>query len=109
MDSFQALQNTPVSGSLPGAPPQILGNLVRSTTTARPATISHFNSQPMINVYAAVDGRDLGGVSDEVATRVKELEKDLPRGSHMAIRGQVQTMKSSFTGLAFLVICATIL
>src|SRR4029077_8978046 len=78
MDSFQALQNTPISGTVPGAAPQILGNLVHTTTTARPATISHFNAQPMINVYAAVDGRDLGGVSDEVAKQVKEIEKDLP-------------------------------
>src|SRR3984893_840610 len=111
MDSFQALQNTPVSGSLPNAAPQILGNLVRSTTTARPATVSHFNSQPMINVYAAVDGRDLGGVSDEVAKRVKEIEdgKDLPRGTHMVIRGQVQTMKSSFTGLGFGLVGAIVL
>jgi multidrug efflux pump subunit AcrB len=109
MDSFQALQNTPVSGSLPNAPPQILGNLVRTTTTARAATISHFNAQPMINVYAAVDGRDLGGVSDDVAKRVKEIEKDLPRGSHIVIRGQVQTMKSSFTGLGFGLIGAIVL
>src|SRR5205085_381838 len=99
VDSFQALQNTPVSSSASGAAPQILGNLVRSSTTARPATVSHYNAQPMINVYAAVNGRDLGGVSDDVALRVKEIEKDLPRGSHMIIRGQVQTMKSSFTGL----------
>jgi len=63
MDSFQSLQNTPVSGSVPGTRPQILANLVRTSTTARPATVSHFNSQPMINVYAAVEGRDLGGVS----------------------------------------------
>jgi CzcA family heavy metal efflux pump len=109
MDSFQALQNTPVSGSVAGAPPQILGNLVRATTTARPATVSHFNSQPMINVYAAVDGRDLGGVSDEVAKRVKGIEKDLPRGSHVVIRGQVQTMKSSFTGLGFGLVGAIVL
>src|ERR1700732_4299885 len=109
VDSFQALQNIPVSGSLPTATPQILGNLVRSSTTARPATISHYNSQPMINVYAAVDGRDLGGVSDEVAQRVKEMEKDLPRGSHMVIRGQVQTMKSSFTGLGFGLVGAIVL
>src|SRR5712664_2904087 len=109
VDSFQALQNIPVSGTQPGAMPQILGNLVRSTTTARPATISHFNSQPMINVYAAVDGRDLGGVSDEVAMRVKELEKELPRGTHMVIRGQVQTMKSSFTGLGFGLVGAIVL
>src|ERR1700719_2802804 len=109
VDSFQALQNIPVSGSVPGAAPQILGNLMRSQTTARAATISHFNAQPMINVYAAVNGRDLGGVSDEVAKRVVELEKDLPRGSHMVIRGQVQTMKSSFTGLGFGLIGAIVL
>jgi multidrug efflux pump subunit AcrB len=109
MDTFQQLQNTPVSGTGPGVPPQILGNLVQASTTARPAVVSHYNVQPMINVYAAVDGRDLGAVSDEVAKRVKELGKELPRGSHMVIRGQVQTMKSSFTGLGFGVVGAIVL
>jgi CzcA family heavy metal efflux pump len=110
VDSFQALQNIPVSTAGQGSTnPQILGNLVRSTTTARPANISHYNAQPMINVYAAVDRRDLGGVSDDVAQRVKALEKELPRGSHMVIRGQVQTMKSSFTGLGFGLVGAIVL
>ena len=109
MDTFQELQNTPVSGTGPSVPPQILGNLVQASTTARPAVVSHYNVQPMINVYAAVDGRDLGAVSDEVAKRVKELGKDLPRGSHIVIRGQVQTMKSSFTGLGFGVVGAIVL
>jgi multidrug efflux pump subunit AcrB len=63
----------------------------------------------MINVYAAVDGRDLGAVSDEVAKRVKDIEKELPRGSHVVIRGQVQTMKSSFTGLGFGLVGAIVL
>ena len=49
-----------------GAPAQILGNLVDTSTVARPASISHYNVQPMINVYAAVDGRDLGSVANEV-------------------------------------------
>ncbi len=109
VDSFQALQNTPISGSSPGAQPQILGNLVQTTTTARPAEISHYNVQPMINVYAAVDGRDLGGVADEVERRVQGIEKELPRGSHIVIRGQVQTMKGSFTGLGFGLIGAIVL
>ncbi len=109
LDSFQALQNTPISGSYPGAQPQILGNLVQTTTTARPAEISHYNVQPMINVYAAVDGRDLGGVADEVERRVQGIEKELPRGSHIVIRGQVQTMKGSFTGLGFGLIGAIVL
>ena len=109
VDSYQALQNTPISGSMPGSRPQILGNLVTTSTTARPAEISHYTTQPMINVYASVDGRDLGGVSDQVEQDVHAIEKDLPKGSHIVIRGQVQTMKSSFTGLGFGLIGAIVL
>jgi multidrug efflux pump subunit AcrB len=109
IDSFQALQNTPVNGSLAGSTPQILANLVTTSTTARPASISHFNSQPMINVYASVDGRDLGAVSEEVFKQVGALEKDLPRGSHIVVRGQVQTMRNSFIGLGVGLIGAIVL
>jgi multidrug efflux pump subunit AcrB len=109
VDSYQALQNTPISGSVAGSRPQILGNLVTTSTTARPAEISHYTTQPMINIYAAVDGRDLGGVADEVEKRVQAIEKDLPKGSHIVIRGQVQTMKSSFTGLGFGLLGAIVL
>ena len=109
VDTFQALQNTPVNGSIPGATPQILGNLVTTSTTSRPASISHFNSQPMINVYASVDGRDLGSVSEEVFKQVKSVEHDLPRGSHIVVRGQVQTMRNSFIGLGLGLIGAIVL
>ncbi len=79
---------------MPGAQPQILGNLVTMTNVARPASISHYNVQPMINIYASVDGRDLGGVSDDVDEAWRaQTEKGLPRGSHIVIRGQVETMK----------------
>src|SRR6195256_1662891 len=108
-DSYQALHNTPISGSMPGSRPQILGNLVTTSTTARPAEISHYTTQPMINVYASVDGRDLGGVADQVEKDVHAIEKDLPKGSHIAIRGQVQTMKSSFAGLGFGLLGAIVL
>jgi CzcA family heavy metal efflux pump len=109
MDNYQELQNTPVTSGTPGSPSQILGNLVTTSTISRPAVVSHFNSQPMINVYAAVYGRDLGAVSDEVAKRVQEIQSQLPRGSQTVIRGQVQTMKSSFTGLGFGLIGAIVL
>jgi CzcA family heavy metal efflux pump len=109
VDTYQALQNTPVGGSGPNLKPQILGNLVTTSTIARPAVVSHYNVQPMINVYASVDGRDLGGVADQVAKDVKEAEKHLPRGSHIFIRGQVQTMKSSFEGLGFGLLGAIVL
>ncbi|PYT76544.1 MAG: RND transporter [Acidobacteria bacterium] len=102
VDSMQALENTPVTGSGTPAndPPQILGNLVNISSAMRPAVVSHYDIEPLINVYASVDGRDLGAVSDEVAKRVQNIEKELPRGSHITIRGQVQTMKYSFQGLA---------
>lgn len=100
VDSYQALQNTPVTGGTRGGPPQIIGNLVNISTTARQAEISHYNVQRMINVYAAVDGRDLGSVSDEVLKMVGAVKNELPRGSHIEVRGQVQTMRSSFRGLA---------
>ncbi|MFI5183718.1 MAG: efflux RND transporter permease subunit [Vicinamibacteria bacterium] len=109
VSSLQALQNTPVTTASAGRSPQILANLVTTSTTARPANISHYNAQPMINVYASVAGRDLGAVADEVAGKVRAIERDLPRGSHMVIRGQVQTMKDSFTGLGFGLIGAIVL
>jgi multidrug efflux pump subunit AcrB len=109
VDSWQALQNTPVNGTVAGSATQIVGNLTTTTTTTRPAVVSHYNVQPMINVYAAVNGRDLGGVSDDVAKLVKDVEPQLPKGSHIVIRGQVQTMKSSFQGLAFGLVGAIVL
>ena len=82
------------------------------STTARQAEISHYNIQPQLieNVYAAtVDGRDLGGVSDEILKRVAAVKNELPRGSHIEVRGQVQTMRSSFRGLGYGLIGAIIL
>ncbi|HET9595293.1 MAG TPA: efflux RND transporter permease subunit [Anaeromyxobacteraceae bacterium] len=110
IDSLQALQNTPISGSgARGAPPQILANLTQTSSVARPASISHYNVQAMINVYASVSGRDLGSVAEEVARRVAALEKTLPRGTRVAVRGQVQTMGSSFAGLGLGLVAAILL
>jgi CzcA family heavy metal efflux pump len=109
IDNLQALNNTPVTGTQPGVTPQILGNLVTTSTVARPASISHYNVQPMINVYASVDGRDLGSVSNEVIRHAGQIEKELPRGSRLFIRGQVQTMQSSFLGLGVGLVGAIIL
>ena len=109
VDSYQALQNTPVTGSLAGAQPQIIGNLARTSTTTRPAVVSHYNVQPMINVYASVSGRDLGGVSDDLMKKLKDIEPELPKGSRMVVRGQVQTMRTSFEGLAIGLVGAILL
>jgi multidrug efflux pump subunit AcrB len=99
VDNFQALQNTPITGTGPNVPPQILANLVATSTVARPASVSHYNVQPMIDVYASVSGSDLGAVAGQTEKMVKDITKELPRGSRSFIRGQVQTMATSFTGL----------
>jgi multidrug efflux pump subunit AcrB len=109
VDTYQALLNTPITGTSPGVPSQILGNLTTTTTTSRPAVVNHYNVQRMINVYASVNGRDLGSVADEVQKIVKDAEPKLPRGSHIVIRGQVQTMKASFEGLAIGLVGAIVL
>jgi len=109
VDNFQELQNTPVTASGSTATPQILGNLVSTSTVARPASISHYNVQPMINVYAAVSGRDLGSVSTEITKLVDNIQKELPRGSRIFIRGQIATMNSSFLGLGVGLIGAIVL
>jgi len=109
IDSLQSLQNTPVNSPFPGTPAQILGNLASTTTVARPASVSHYDAQPMINVYASVSGSDLGSVSGQVIKLVNDMQKNLPKGSRTFIRGQVQTMNSSFFGLGVGLVGAIIL
>ncbi len=109
VDSLQALQNTPITNTQNSITPQILGNLVTTSTVARPASISHYDAQSMINVYASVNDRDLGSVATEVARLSKDIEKELPRGSKLIIRGQVQTMASSFYGLGIGLVGAIVL
>ena len=97
VDSMQALMNTPVgSGSVA---PQVLANLASVTPRMTPAVVSHYNVAPVVDVYASVDGRDLGGVADDIEKIVGPFRDELPRGSVMAVRGQVETMQSSFSGL----------
>jgi multidrug efflux pump subunit AcrB len=99
VDNLQALQNTPINNGVAGTRPQILANLVSLQNTVRPASVSHYNAQPMVNVYASVDGSDLGSVSDRVDKILKDLQGEVPKGSHVVVRGQVQTMRTSFVGL----------
>ena len=107
VDTFQELQNTPINS--PNVTPQILANLVSTSTVARPASVSHYNVQPMINVYASVSGTDLGTVSKQVEKLVQDVQKELPRGSRTFLRGQVQTMTTSFEGLAVGLVGAVVL
>jgi multidrug efflux pump subunit AcrB len=98
VDSLQDLENIPVTNSN-GAPPQILGNLASISRGASLAAVSHYNVQPVINIYGSVQGRDLGSVATDIDRVMNASQKDLPRGSRTFVRGQIDTMRSSFVGL----------
>jgi multidrug efflux pump subunit AcrB len=99
MTSLQDLMNTPVTGASSQTAPQVLGNLVQLTPVARPAVVNHYNVQPVIDVYASTQGRDLGGVASDIMKALKPFQDRLPRGTQLVVRGQIETMQSSFFGL----------
>jgi len=79
--------------------PQLMGNLVQVTPTVTPATVNHYNVQPVIDVFASTQDRDLGAVAADTQDVLKTFESKLPRGTHIVVRGQVATMRASFIGL----------
>ncbi len=97
MDSLQDLRNIPISGN--GAPSQILSSLASIKRGQGLGTVSHYNIAPVIDLYGSVDGTDLGSVSQAIDSIVAKERPSLPRGSRLVVRGQVDTMRSSFTGL----------
>lgn len=99
VDTLQDLENIPVTGTNPSAPPEIMASLASFNRGVGLAVSSHYNIQPVIDIYASLQGRDLGGLSQDVNRIAQESRKDLPRGSQLIIRGQVETMRSSYVGL----------
>jgi len=98
LDSLQKLENIPITGAS-GAAPTILGALASIQRGTGMALVSHYDIQPVIDIYGSVQRRDLGGVADEIKNIVDDSRRELPRGSELVTRGQVQTMKSSYSGL----------
>jgi len=106
MTSMQDLMTIPVT-SPQGT--QLLSNLVQLYPVARPATVNHYNVQPVIDVYASTQDRDLGAVAAETDKVLKTFDGQLPRGTHIVVRGQVVTMRSSFFGLGLGLVGAILL
>jgi multidrug efflux pump subunit AcrB len=98
VQSLQDLENVPVTGS-GNAAPQILASLASINRSTGTAVVSHYDIQPLIDIYGSVQGRDLGGVAREVDQIVDSAKKQAPRGTQVSIRGQIQTMRSSYIGL----------
>ncbi|HTZ75909.1 MAG TPA: efflux RND transporter permease subunit [Candidatus Aquilonibacter sp.] len=98
IDNLQDLENIPITGA-PSADPQILAGLASISRTGEMGVVSHYNIMPEIDIYGSVDGRDLGSVSRAIAPIIDSSKKGLPKGSEIAVRGQIETMNSSFIGL----------
>ncbi len=108
VQSFQDLSNIPVTGAA-NAPPSILASLATLSRGADLSVVSHYNVAPVIDIFGSVQGRDLGGVSKDIFSIINTSEKELPRGSQVIVRGQIQTMRSSFLGLLTGLIFAIVL
>ncbi|HXM59238.1 MAG TPA: efflux RND transporter permease subunit [Terriglobales bacterium] len=98
-DTLQDVENIPVTGSDPTAPPSLMASLVSMQRGTGMAVVSHYNVAPVIDIYGSVAGRDLGGVASDINKIIKATQQDLPRGSRVIVRGQVQTMRASYIGL----------
>ncbi len=126
MDSFPDLRSLPVIGGTAGGSAigtaggsaaagsgteqaQLLDNLATISRDAGPAVASQYDIQPVIDIYAAVQDRDLAGVNSDFTRILKKFESQLPRGTTIEVRGQVETMQSSFSGLEIGLIFSIIL
>jgi multidrug efflux pump subunit AcrB len=109
INTIEALNGLPIGIVGPQNTPEILGNVATIERGVAQQVVGHYNVQPVFDVYANVDGRDLGSVASAVRKIMVGFEKRLPRGSTMRLRGQVQSMDASFIGLGVGVLFAVLL
>jgi multidrug efflux pump subunit AcrB len=110
MDSLSSLNAIPINASRPGqGDVQLLANLASFKRTTGPPIISHYNIVPVIDVFGGVDGRDLGGLLNDLNPLIDQAKKELPHGSFIYVRGQAETMHSSFIGLSIGLVMAMVL
>jgi multidrug efflux pump subunit AcrB len=108
MDTMADLQSLPITSSQTGAN-QVLSALATITRTSTAAVVSHYDIAPSFDIYAAVQGRDLGAVSDDIQRILAAAAKDRPRGSIIRLLGQVTAMNTAFSGLLFGLLGAIVL
>jgi len=110
MDSLAQLNALPISaGQTNGGSAQILANLATISRVNVPPVVSHYGVMPVINIYGNVDGRDLGGVLNDMQPLIAKARLNLPRGSSIVVRGQAETMRSSYFNLALGLVGAVVL
>ncbi len=107
-----SLENIPLTGA-GSSNASLLASVGSIDRGAGTSLVSHYDIQPVIDIYGSVHGRDLGGVAAEIDRIVKDVQPDLPRGSRIIVRGQIQTMRASYvsllSGLAFAIVLVYLL
>jgi multidrug efflux pump subunit AcrB len=100
VDTMSDLVNVPLTASETNAM-QYLGGLAQIRPGPSPGVVSHYNVQPVIDIYGAMQGRDLGALSADIDRILQETRKDVPHGSYVVLRGQVHTMTNAYSQLYF--------
>jgi multidrug efflux pump subunit AcrB len=108
IDSLSALETLPITAGNTAVPP-ILGGIANIKRSTSSAVVSQYDIQPMVQIYATPQGRDLGAVAAEVKAIIADTAKEVPKGSSVVLLGQVQTMNSAFSGLLFGLLAAVVL
>jgi len=98
IQSLSDLQNIPLSSST-SKQPEILGDVATITRNTEMPLVSHYNLRRVLDIYGNVEGRDLGAVSRQIEKVLDANRKSLPKGSFVQMRGQVETMRTSYMGL----------
>lgn len=109
MKSLQDLKNIPITNNNLNSPPQILGALTNITRTAIPSVVSHYNVQPVIDINASIEDRDLGAVAKAIKKIIAKSKNELPLGSQVIMQGQAKTQQESFKALYFGLLFAILL
>jgi multidrug efflux pump subunit AcrB len=108
IQSLSDLENIPVVGS-EARDPQILGGLATITRTKTAAVASHYAVQPVVDIFATPDRRDLGAIASDIEKVLQAHERERPKGATITLRGQVKTMNTAFSGLLFGLLAAIVL
>jgi CzcA family heavy metal efflux pump len=108
IDTMSDLANVPITSS-DTIIPQYLGGLARITPGPSPGVVSHYNVQPVIDIYGAVQERDLRAVSADIEHILDQTRSEVPRGSYVVLSGQVHTMTSAYSQLYFGLLGAVVL
>ena len=99
LHNLDTLEQTAITAPIPGASDQLLRNVSETERQVSPQTVSHYNALPIMDVFANVAQRDLGGVASDVQKIVEKNSQHLPPGVEIVLSGQVLTMNTSFANL----------